>query len=171
MKESEKKIKKSPYMMNRELSWLKFNERVLNEAGNPKVPLAERLTFVSIYQSNLDEFYRVRVGTLMDQMDVSEVVRENKTNMTSEEQVKAIIRATRELEEKKTVIYEQLMGELEPKGIRLINFNKLSAEEGKILEVLLEHSGEIVSKEDLFLMVWGTRVYVNQTAALSFFKE
>lgn len=128
------KIKKSPYMMNRELSWLKFNERVLNEAGNPKVPLAERLTFVSIYQSNLDEFYRVRVGTLMDQMDVSEVVRENKTNMTSEEQVKAIIRATRELEEKKTVIYEQLMGELEPKGIRLINFNKLSAEEGKILE-------------------------------------
>lgn len=134
MKEAEKKIKKSPYMMNRELSWLKFNERVLNEAGNPKVPLAERLTFVSIYQSNLDEFYRVRVGTLMDQMDVSEVVRENKTNMTSEEQVKAIIRATRELEEKKTAIYEQLMGELEPKGIRLINFNKLSAEEGKILE-------------------------------------
>ena len=56
MKESEKKIKKSPYMMNRELSWLKFNERVLNEAGNPKVPLAERLTFVSIYQSNLNEF-------------------------------------------------------------------------------------------------------------------
>ena len=162
MKEAEKKIKKSPYMMNRELSWLKFNERVLNEAGNPKVPLAERLTFVSIYQSNLDEFYRVRVGTLMDQMDVSEVVRENKTNMTSEEQVKAIIRATRELEEKKTVIYEQLMGELEPKGIRLINFNKLSAEEGKILEVLLEHSGEIVSKEDLFLMVWGTQVYVDE---------
>ena len=60
------KTKKIPYMMNRELSWLKFNERVLNEAGNPRVPLAERLTFISIYQSNLDEFYRVRVGTLMD---------------------------------------------------------------------------------------------------------
>lgn len=80
-------------MMNRELSWLKFNERVLNEAGNPKVPLAERLTFVSIYQSNLDEFYRVRVGTLMDQMDVSEVVRENKTNMTSESNYKGNTRA------------------------------------------------------------------------------
>ena len=63
-----------PYMMNRELSWLKFNERVLNEAGNPRVPLAERLTFASIYQSNLDEFYMVRVGTLMDQMDADEVI-------------------------------------------------------------------------------------------------
>ena len=165
MKESEKKIKKSPYMMNRELSWLKFNERVLNEAGNPKVPLAERLTFVSIYQSNLDEFYRVRVGTLMDQMDVSEVVRENKTNMTSEEQVKAIIRATRELEEKRTVIYEQLMGELEPKGIRLINFNKLSAEEGKILEEYFDReiapylSANIVSKQQPFPFLKNKDIY------------
>lgn len=165
MKEAEKKIKKSPYMMNRELSWLKFNERVLNEAGNPKVPLAERLTFVSIYQSNLDEFYRVRVGTLMDQMDVSEVVRENKTNMTSEEQVKAIIRATRELEEKKTVIYEQLMGELEPKGIRLINFNKLSAEEGKILEEYFDSeiapylSANIVSKQQPFPFLKNKDIY------------
>lgn len=165
MKEAEKKIKKSPYMMNRELSWLKFNERVLNEAGNPKVPLAERLTFVSIYQSNLDEFYRVRVGTLMDQMDVSEVVRENKTNMTSEEQVKAIIRATRELEEKKTVIYEQLMGELEPKGIRLIDFNKLSAEEGKILEEYFDReiapylSANIVSKQQPFPFLKNKDIY------------
>ena len=165
MKEAEKKIKKSPYMMNRELSWLKFNERVLNEAGNPKVPLAERLTFVSIYQSNLDEFYRVRVGTLMDQMDVSEVVRENKTNMTSEEQVKAIIRATRELEEKKTVIYEQLMGELEPKGIRLINFNKLSAEEGKILEEYFDReiapylSANIVNKQQPFPFLKNKDIY------------
>lgn len=152
-------------MMNRELSWLKFNERVLNEAGNPKVPLAERLTFVSIYQSNLDEFYRVRVGTLMDQMDVSEVVRENKTNMTSEEQVKAIIRATRELEEKRTVIYEQLMGELEPKGIRLINFNKLSAEEGKILEEYFDReiapylSANIVSKQQPFPFLKNKDIY------------
>ena len=91
MKKSKIKSKSSNYMMNRELSWLKFNERVLNEAGNPKVPLAERLSFVSIYQSNLDEFYRVRVGILMDQMESSEVVRENKTNMTSEEQVNGFL--------------------------------------------------------------------------------
>ena len=152
-------------MMNRELSWLKFNERVLDEAGNPRVPLAERLTFASIYQSNLDEFYRVRVGILMDQMDSIEEVRDNKTNMTSEEQVKAIIKATRELDLKKAVIYEQLMGELEPKGIRLINFNKLSAEEGKLLENYFDHeiapylSVNIVSKQQPFPFLKNKDIY------------
>ncbi len=132
MKKAEQK--KFPYMMNRELSWLKFNERVLDEAGNPRVPLAERLTFASIYQSNLDEFYMVRVGILMDQMLSKEEVCENKTNMTSKEQIAAILDETRELDLKKARVYEQLMGELEPKGIRLINFNKLSGEEGALLE-------------------------------------
>ncbi|MDD7389862.1 MAG: polyphosphate kinase 1 [Lachnospiraceae bacterium] len=168
MKKSEKMTEKRtdiPYMMNRELSWLKFNERVLNEAGNPAVPLAERLTFASIYQSNLDEFYRVRVGTLMDQMESSEVVRENKTNMTSEEQVKAILKATRELDQKKAAIYEQLMGELEPKGVRLINFNKLSAEEGKLLEAYFDHeiapylSANIVSKQQPFPFLKNKDIY------------
>ena len=119
---------------NRELSWLQFNERVLNEAGNANVPLAERLTFASIFQSNLDEFFMVRVGTLMMQMNSKEVIRENKTGMTSEEQVKEILKQVNVLEKKKARIYEQLMGELEPQGIRIINFNKLSNEEGKLLE-------------------------------------
>lgn len=168
MKKVEKKTRKTtklPYMMNRELSWLKFNERVLNEAGNPKVPLAERLTFAAIYQSNLDEFYSVRVGTLMDQMESSEVVRENKTNMTSKEQVKGILKATAELEQKKAVIYEQLMGELEPKGISLINFNKLSAEEGKLLEIYFDKevapylSANIVSKQQPFPFLKNKDIY------------
>ncbi|MGN0268299.1 MAG: polyphosphate kinase 1 [Lachnospiraceae bacterium] len=168
MKKAEKKTEKisnMPYMMNRELSWLKFNERVLNEAGNPRVPLAERLTFACIYQSNLDEFYRVRVGTLMDQMDSSEVVRENKTNMTSAEQVKEILKVTRELDQKKAVIYEQLMGELEPKGVRLINFNKLSAEEGKLLEAYFDHeiapylSANIVSRQQPFPFLKNKDIY------------
>lgn len=129
-----KKNKTDTCYTNRELSWLQFNERVLDEAGNPKVPLAERLTFASIYQSNLDEFYMVRVGTLMVQMHADEVIRENKTGMTSKEQVAAILKRTEELEKKRGMIYEQLMGELEPKGIRIINFNKLSKEEGEMLE-------------------------------------
>lgn len=168
MSEKKKKLKKTEenvYMMNRELSWLKFNERVLNEAGNPRVPLAERLTFASIYQSNLDEFYGVRVGTLMDQSEYSESERDNKTNMTSKEQVKAIIKATRELDKKKAIIFEQLMGELEPKGIRLINFNKLSAEEGKLLETYFDQkiapylSATVVSKQQPFPFLKNSDIY------------
>lgn len=121
-------------MTNRELSWLQINERVLNEAGNPRVPLAERLTFASIFQTNLDEFFMVRVGTLLMQMQSSEEIIENKTGMNSKEQVREILKRVNVLEEKKAKIYEQLMGELEPEGIRIINFNRLSAEEGKLLE-------------------------------------
>ena len=160
MKKTEEK-----YLMNRELSWLKFNDRVLDEAGNPRVPLAERLTFASIYQSNLDEFYMVRVGTLMDQMESDEVVRENKTNMTSEEQVKAIVKATRDLDLKKARIYEQLMGELEPKGIRIINFNKLSDEEGKLLEAYFDTeiapylSATVISKQQPFPFLKNKEIY------------
>ncbi|MGN1350065.1 MAG: polyphosphate kinase 1 [Anaerovoracaceae bacterium] len=152
-------------MMNRELSWLKFNERVLNEAGNPKVPLAERLTFVSIYQSNLDEFYSVRVGTLMDQMESTKVIRENKTYMTSREQVEAILKATRTLDLKKEKVFEQLMGELEPQGIHLINFSRLSEAEGGRLEGYFDSeiapylSAMIVSKQQPFPFLKNKDIY------------
>ena len=151
--------------INRELSWLKFNERVLNEAGNPEVPLAERLTFTSIYQTNLDEFYMVRVGTLMDQVQSGQVIRENKTNMTSAEQVKEILERTRELDKKKEKIYEQLMGELEPQGIRIINFNKLSKEEGEFLERYFDEEitpflcPMIVGKQQPFPFLKGRDLY------------
>lgn len=95
--------------MNRELSWLKFNERVLEEAENPEVPLCERMTFVSIYQSNLDEFFRVRVESLQDQMLISTEIRENKTKMTSAEQIRAIIKEVKKLNQRKDKAYEKLM--------------------------------------------------------------
>lgn len=132
-------MKRKKCYTNRELSWLQFNERVLEEAGNPRVPLAERLTFASIFQSNLDEFFMVRVGTLMMQMHAKEKICENKTGLSSKEQVTEILEQTEALEKKKAKIYEQIMGELEPHGIRIINFNKLSNEEGKVLETYFDH--------------------------------
>ena len=165
-KQEMRKMKKEEICYtNRELSWLQFNERVLNEAGNAKVPLAERLTFASIFQSNLDEFFMVRVGTLMMQMNSKETVRENKTGMTSEEQVKAILKQVNVLEKKKARIYEQLMGELEPQGIRIINFNKLSNEEGKLLEQYFDvHiapflSPMIIGKQQTFPFLANRQLY------------
>ena len=83
--------------MNRELSWLKFNARVLEEAESQEVPLCERMTFVSIYQSNLDEFFMVRVGSLQDQMLLDHEIRENKTNMTAQEQIHEILKEVKKL--------------------------------------------------------------------------
>lgn len=120
--------------MNRELSWLKFNERVLEEAENEKNPLCERLTFASIYQSNLDEFFMVRVGSLIDQMIVSKNVKDNKTGMTAKEQIQAILARVAKLNRRKDTVYENLMDEVAQAGIRLVDFRKIGKKEGKYLE-------------------------------------
>ena len=158
-------IDKKGCYTNRELSWLSFNERVLDEAANEKVPLAERLVFASIYQTNLDEFYMVRVGTLMTQMNSKEKIVENKTGMNSEEQVREILKKTKALETKKAKIYEQLMGELEPNGVRIINFNRLSNEEGKKLEKYFDNqiapflSPMIIGKQHPFPFLNNKQLY------------
>lgn len=119
---------------NRELSWLRFNERVLEEAENTQVPLCERMSFLSIFQSNLDEFFMVRVGSLEDQKLLSHTVRDNKTNMTSGEQISAIVKRVEELGKIKDNIYKQVMEEVSEKGFRLVTFAQLGKSESDYLE-------------------------------------
>lgn len=151
--------------MNRELSWLKFNERVLEEAENPEVPLCERMTFVSIYQSNLDEFFRVRVGSLQDQMLISTEIRENKTKMTSAEQIRAIIKEVKKLNQRKDKAYEKLMKKIEDYGITFINFASAKTEEKKFLEkyfmkeIMPLSSPTIVSKRQPFPFLKNGEIY------------
>ena len=151
--------------MNRELSWLKFNERVLEEAENPEVPLCERMTFVSIYQSNLDEFFRVRVGSLQDQMLISTEIRENKTKMTSAEQICAIIKEVKKLNQRKDKAYEKLMKKIEEYGITLINHASAKSEEKKFLEkyfmkeIMPLSSPTIVGKRQPFPFLKNGEIY------------
>ena len=151
--------------MNRELSWLKFNERVLEEAENPENPLCERLTFASIYQSNLDEFYMVRVGSLVDQMLLAKDIRENKTNMTPEEQLDAILARTKKLNRKRDVVYEEIMENLEEYGVHMLNFHKIEKEDRNYLERYFEAevapviSPSIVGKRQPFPFLRNKEIY------------
>ena len=151
--------------MNRELSWLKFNERVLEEAENPKVPLCERLTFASIYQSNLDEFFMVRVGSLIDQMLVAKDSRDNKTHMTPKEQIQAILPQVEILNRRKDEVYGKLMEKIEEYGVRLVDFSKITEEENKFLEAYFDMaisgliSPTIVGKRQPFPFLKNKEIY------------
>ena len=164
MATQEEKMANTIYM-NRELSWLKFNERVLEEAENPENPLCERLTFASIYQSNLDEFYMVRVGSLVDQMLLAKDIRENKTNMTPEEQLDAILARTKKLNRKRDVVYEEIMENLEQYGVHMLNFHKIEKEDRNYLERYFEAevapviSPSIVGKRQPFPFLRNKEIY------------
>lgn len=151
--------------MNRELSWLKFNERVLEEAENPEVPLCERMTFVSIYQSNLDEFFMVRVGALQDQMLVDKKNRDNKTNLTAEEQIQKILKETTRLNKRKDTVYQTLMEKVKSYGIELIDFQTAKPEECKYLEqyfnreILPLSSPTVVGKRQPFPFLRNKEIY------------
>lgn len=132
-KHTESGAGKYSYTQNREISWLNFNSRVLEEADDKSVPLLERLKFVSIFSSNLDEFFMVRVGSLFDIMHISPNETDNKSGMTSGEQIKKIYGAVPKLIEKKRQIYGDIIKELNKIGISDVLYDDLNASEIKFV--------------------------------------
>lgn len=114
---------------NRELSWLKFNKRVLEEAQTRQLPLFERLKFVSIFTSNLDEFYMVRVGSLVDNVLFSV---DNKTGLTAMQQLDAINAYVRELYPIKDFIYDDIMKNMASIGYYQVQYNELDGGEKRL---------------------------------------
>ncbi len=150
---------------NRELSWLRFNERVLEEAEDERVPLCERLTFLSIFQSNLDEFFMVRIGSLHDQMLLDREARENKTNMTPGEQLDAALTRIRELCHRRDRTYAALLERLREQGISIVDFRSISQESEQYLgemfrrEFLPLLSTYIVGKKQSFPFLINKHIY------------
>ena len=152
---------------NRELSWLKFNDRVLMQAKDSKVPLGEKLSFVSIFQSNLDEFFMVRIGSLYDQMLFYPASRDNKTGMTGEEQLKACLKRATYLNKKKDRIYQNIMTELENYGWGIIKYHQLKNKEDRKYfenyfnrEILPLISPQVVSKRQPFPFLNNRELYI-----------
>ena len=121
-------------MQNRELSWLKFNQRVLEEANCPDTPLLERFHFLSIFTSNLDEFFMVRVGSLIDYMLFSPDYSDNKTGMTAAEQLSEIYRACIPLYVLRDDAFSRINRELSGAGITYVRMCELRKPEEKLVE-------------------------------------
>lgn len=121
-------------MQNRELSWLRFNERVLQEAQDPSVPLFERLKFISIFSSNLDEFFMIRVGSLVDLAGQKEAVVDNKTGMTAQEQLKQIYEEVKPLYMQRDMSYFEIQKQMAAHGIRHLALSELDGEEQNYLK-------------------------------------
>lgn len=157
--------KKQECYINRELSWLKFNERVLDEARYKKNPLCEKMNFLSIYQSNLDEFYSVRVGTLLDQQFISRYKRDDKTHLTATEQINKVIALTRELKEKKDRIYKELMRDIKKEGIEVVGFKSLGREDVEYLREYFNNnimpllSPQVIARKNPFPFLKDKEIY------------
>ena len=153
----------SPCYANRELSWLRFNQRVLEEADDPANPLCERLNFASIFQSNLDEFYMVRVGMLLDTLTMG--VTDNKTGQTSEQQAAAVLEQTRKLLADRDRICRALLGELAAQGVELCRFDGLPDKTQSFLEkhftasILPLLSPQIVGRKQPFPFLRNKEIY------------
>ena len=132
-KQAAAKLRKPPrdfsYTQNRELSWLRFDNRVLDEAFDESVPLFERLKFVSIFESNLDEFLMVRVGGLSDLAELKKQPVDNKSNMTASEQVDAVMAEMPGLLTRWESIFKNIEGKLDTLGIHRARIDSLTPEE------------------------------------------
>ncbi len=157
----------SPCYVNRELSWLQFNRRVLEEAEDPANPLCERLNFASIFQSNLDEFYMVRVGMLMDTQHLGAT--DDKTGMTSSQQAAAVLERTRGYLADKDRICKELLRELSGQGVELCRFGSLQDKTQSFLEkyftsnVLPLLSPQIIGRKQPFPFLRNKQIYAVAT--------
>lgn len=122
------------YMQNRELSWLKFNQRVLEEASDPNVPLFERLKFLSIFTSNLDEFFMIRVGTLTDLYFNEQDPVDKRSGLSVKQQLNAIFRETKKLYELRDTVYKDLHKTLTDLQIADRSWKSLNRKEKKYLQ-------------------------------------
>ena len=164
---SEKKAKKARLecFENRELSWLRFNERVLEEAEDLENPLGERLSFLSIYQTNLDEFFMVRIGSLHDQKLLNNNLRENKTFMSPSEQIEAVCKRVKKLAQRHAAAYRVLLQGLREFGVRVTDFDSLEKNEAAYLETYFRNevlpllSPVIVSKDQPFPFLENRSLY------------
>ena len=125
---------KERYTQNRELSWLRFNERVLDESDDAAVPLLERLKFVSIFSSNLDEFFMIRIGSLFALNELDDKHFDSRTGMTPAQQLDAIYKYTPPLYQKKNDIYHRLKGELKQNGIYPLTYAELNVQDIKLVK-------------------------------------
>ncbi len=151
---------------NRELSWLKFNDRVLNQAKDPNVPIGEQLSFVSIFQSNLDEFFMVRMGSLYDTMLLDPTIKDNKTGMTSEQQFRACLKKVSYLNSKKDKVYFEILKVLEKDGWKVNKYKDLNSKDKKYFEkyfnreILPLISPQVISKRLPFPFLNNKELYI-----------
>lgn len=122
------------FKQNRELSWLKFNERVLEEAEDKTVPLWERLKFLAIFTSNLDEFFMIRVGSLFDMSLFNPTQIDNKSGMTAKEQIHKIYKQVDQLNDKRDQLFYEIESQLRLNGIFSLDFNELETDEKKYID-------------------------------------
>ena len=125
---------KKTYTQNRELSWLRFNRRVLEEAQDLTVPLLERMKFVAIFTSNLDEFFMIRVGSLYDMVAIGSNEIDSRTGMTAKEQLDAIYEAVAPLYKERDRTYDSIKKQLHPYGVCGLSFKELESSEKKYVK-------------------------------------